>query len=239
MNVLKRFVPKQLTWEYRKLNYARISAVKDAMSADLIYFRMPKVASQTITHALEATENVNSAVIPHSLAPYLVRSILRIRKRSLRFSFVRHPYSRFVSAYKWATRDDIDAVGYVLDVPQHSVVSSYRSMNDFAIALPSIYQKHHKCLIHFVPQAEWIADGDRLLVDFCGKLEDFDSGVAHLSRMGVNLSIAFGANAKNAQTTASPEDSAKIALRYGLTNDAARALAVFYERDFSLFGYSS
>lgn len=230
-------IPKQLRWEYRKLNRERLSALKGAFCSDIMYFRMPKVASQTITQALNEMENTNATVIPHSLSPAMVRRILQFGEKSFRFTFVRNPYTRFVSAYKWATRNNIDPLGYEVDVQQHSIISRYSSIDSFAVALPSIYQEHRKHLLHFIPQTEWVTYKGQLLIDFWGKLETLSESLTLLSAEGFNLPIVFGANTKNSAPSMAVEYNDEYAHRYGLSDDARHAISTFYENDFSVFNY--
>lgn len=238
MKRFKNVIPKHLRWEYRDLFQQRVEAVKSSIFADVLYFRMPKVASQSITQSLDELTGINSFAIPHSLPPSLVKMILRFRGASFRFSFVRHPYSRFVSAYKWAVRENIDPHKYVLDIPQYSLVSKYPCINSFAVALPLLYQEHQNHLIHFTPQANWIADNDKLLVDFWGKLENLDYSLERLSEKGICLPLSFGNNTKNEKPEALSANSNDILAKYRLSSEAEDALAAFYSRDLALFEYS-
>lgn len=238
MKRFKNVVPKYLRWEYRDLFQQRAEAVTSSLFADVLYFRMPKVASQSITQSLEQLSSINSIAIPHSLPPSIVRRILKFRKGSFRFSFVRHPYTRFVSAYKWAVRENIDPYKYVLDIPQYSLVSKFPCINSFAVALPILYKEHQKRLIHFTPQANWIVDDDKLLVDFWGKLENLDYSLQRLSEKGLCLPLSFGNNAKNAKPEVLYENASDIVAKYCLSREAENALATFYSRDLTLFEYS-
>jgi hypothetical protein len=92
-----------------------------------LYFRMPKVASGTITNALSS----DTVIVPHSYRPAKVRRMLSLNPVSFQFAIVRHPLTRFASAYKWATRENISAVGYPFDMDQRKIILKFDNINDF------------------------------------------------------------------------------------------------------------
>ena len=195
MSGLKDWVRKTAGYERRRKLRKEFFRFEKIIRSQVIYFRMPKVASDTIVEALSSEH----AFIPHSYSTTLVRNLLRIKKGVFRFTFVRHPIMRFVSAYKWACRTDIDGTLYPLDIPQRAIIRTTGTPNEFCMLLEQMLQnKKSVRLVHFYPQCVWICSKDKLLVDFVGKLENFDDDLSVLSGdFGVKLDIQFGSNTKN------------------------------------------
>jgi hypothetical protein len=148
-----------------------------------VYFRMPKVASETITKGL----TTSTAVIPHCYFPKTIQTIFRVCPLKYKFSFVRHPVSRFISAYNWAMREKIEGNYYHLDVLQKKKIQECGDINAFLERLPYLLRDKSTKMIHFYPQSDYLYSGSKCLVDFVGKAEGFESSIA----LSVRLSVAF------------------------------------------------
>lgn len=149
-----------------------------------------------------------------------------------KFSFVRNPWSRMVSFYKY---------------------SGYDAMCDFKKFIMVEFEKNlfNKQHWFFKPQSEFIYDsGDNLLVDFVGRFEnlqqDFDFASKEMNLPSTQLPHVN----KSKDTTGKPKGMAKFChlqknrfqhyLRYqdyydDETKDFVREL---YERDIRLFKYA-
>ena len=220
-----------------KLFKNRVYSLKGIISSQFVFFRMPKVASQSIKQALDKSHEVKSTVIPHAFSPRTVRNILKLKSGSFRFSFVRHPYSRFVSAYNWATRENIDPAKYPLDILQYNVVASYPNMTSFAKDLADGKIPNSNRLLHFIRQSEWICEGDISLVDYVGKLKQLDSSLTELTNAGLTLDLSYGANSKTTSPLQPIADPDLLAEQLNLSNDLVLSLNKYYAQDFKLYNY--
>ncbi len=220
-----------------KLFKNRVYSLKGILSSQFVFFRMPKVASQSIKQALDKNHGVKSTVIPHAFSPKTVRNILKLKSGSFRFSFVRHPYSRFVSAYKWATRENIDPAQYPLDIEQYKIVTSYPNMAAFAKDLADGKLLNSNRLLHFIRQSDWICDGDTSLVDYVGKLEQLDSSLTELKNAGLTLDLSYGANSKTSSPMQPIADPKLLAEQLNLSHDLVLSLNKYYAQDFKLYNY--
>jgi len=219
---------------------------KDVFSKDLIkkfiavqvkkgcYFRMPKVASESI----EAGVPDEITCIPHSLSPESVRHILKMSPHKFRFTFVRHPLFRFISAYKWAIREDINPLHTPLDIIQKDIILNYSNINDFIHDLPNIIDNEQCRMVHFIRQSDWIYnESDKVLLDFVGKFESLNDGIATLKELhSVNIDASFGKNSKSSNPMIL-KNSFEALDSFGVSHSSISKLISFYQRDFELLNY--
>lgn len=199
-----------------------------------LYFRMPKVASGTIT------KNVSSdtVVLPHCYRPYHVNTLLKLSSSSFKFTFVRHPFTRFSSAYKWVTERVEGGALNRFDTRQLEVIRKAGDINSFCRLLPELLADKHLFLIHFYPQSDFICAGGRLLVDHVGKYESFDEDCRLMhEQYGYELNISFGPNSKN-KGKVQLENPVDSLLAVGVTESSLDSLRSVYARDFEIFEYS-
>ena len=154
-----------------------------------IYFRMPRVASDTIMSRVR----YRCSILPHALHPKQVQHFLLQNETAFRFTFVRHPYTRFVSAYRWAQQDRDEDL-FPFDGYEHHAIGG-RSMERVAASLEDLCA--HGPAHHFYPQSAYIIDGPRLLVDFIGKFESMLTDYAHVAkRLSLLGDFPWGPNRK-------------------------------------------
>lgn len=192
---------------------------------------MPRVASATITSKVIN----NSAILPHSLRPSLINIILRtLRTKYFTYTFVRHPYSRFYSSYKWSLRN-FDKKLYPLDVKQKSAVSFFNNMESFCENLNDILCDIKKNFpIHFFPQSDYITTkNDIIIVDYVGKYENIEHDFGVIAeQLNIDCEFKFGANQKNPYKTKQQNEIRNI-----LPENVRRQLDIIYQKDFELFNY--
>ncbi|ASP47985.1 sulfotransferase family 2 domain-containing protein [Cognaticolwellia beringensis] len=229
-----RLYKKYIGYEARKKIGIFWGLCKECRNKKQIYFRMPKVASGTIVEAL----NDETVIVPHSYKPKTINNLLKINSNAIKFTFVRHPLDRFVSAYNWAVRDDISPEEYPLDIIQRNIIDQFEGINDFCRNLPTLLKSNTNHLIHFYPQTYYIKPYDELLVDFVGKYEDMtDSCLILKKKYGIDLSIEFGDNLKNKNKKRTNKEPIKVLSEMGVSTKNVKLLKEIYSKDFVTFGY--
>jgi len=84
-----------------------------------------------------------------------------------KFTFVRHPYSRLVSAYRYITQNDHD-IWSENKSTKRKINSSFRDFDDFVLnGLRQLSEED----CHFRPQSRYLLLGDTVAVDYIGRIE--------------------------------------------------------------------
>jgi chondroitin 4-sulfotransferase 11 len=148
--------------------------------------------------------------------------------RYFKFTFVRNPYTRLVSAYEflrggghpaWATNQRF----------RDQVLSEYVDFADFVLGWLKPRTRWPEP--HFRPQCEFLELGGRLVMDFVGRVERIEEDFATVyDRLGFQTRKLPRLNETH---------YGHAALGEYYTSDAVeRCVQDFYARDFELFGYS-
>lgn len=224
---------KYIGYEPRKRIGLFLRLINDCRKKKQLYFRMPKVASGTIIRAL----NEDTVIVPHSYKPKTINNLLKINSDAIKFTFVRHPLDRFISAYNWAMRDNICPKEYPLDIIQKNIISQFEGINGFCESLLYLLNDSSNHLIHFYPQTYYIKPHDVLLVAYVGKYEFMSESCKTLKEeYGISLSIEFGSNLKNKKKKVT-EDPIKVLNDMGCSSKNVRLLKQIYSKDYATFGY--
>jgi hypothetical protein len=145
-------------------------------------------------------------------------------KRYFKFTIVRNPWDRLVSAYfflKEGGFNDVDKKWYDKNI------SHYRNFDSFVkgwMSKTSVYD-----FIHFVPQYRYIALGDNILVDKVYRFESMDETLNDLSKR-----FSMKLENKHLNKTGSREKG----YRQYYTKESEILVAKIYKKDVELFGYS-
>lgn len=231
---MREFLVSHFGYYARKQRHTDVKVFTGIFYKPRLYFRMPKVASGTIADAVSG----DTLVLPHCYRPERIRFLLNLSSSSFKFTFVRHPLSRFASAYKWlAKRDEREPLNRY-DARQLNLLTQAGDINHFCHKLPALLRDRKVFLIHFYPQSDFIYSGGRLLVDYVGKYENFNEDCQRMhSQFGYKLDIAFGSNNKNKHKE-KLEDPVRALIELGVDESGLRILRNLYARDFELFDYS-
>lgn len=220
-------------YDARKHLRAEMQLVSDLLSRRNVYFRMPKVASGSISKAVSE----DTTILPHCYRPHRIRVLLKVRASSFKFTFVRHPFTRFSSAYKWIAERPTDISMNEFDARQLEVIKRAGDIDSFCELLPSLLADKSLFLIHFYPQSDFVCSSEKLLVDFVGKYEDFPESCQLIyEQHGYELNIAFGPNAKNREKRRLDQPLQSL-LNLGVSDSSIDILRSLYARDFDFFGY--
>lgn len=148
------------------------------MRKELVFMRMPKVASGSITKALKwkkariITHNIRD---PHylSLAEYMKVNA----HKKYAFTFVRNPWDRLVSAFFFLNK------GGVVPEDQNDFEKYLKQYEgDFSLFVKEAFKTDEIFnQIHFRPQYQWISDENgNLVTDYIGKFENLQEDFDHI-----------------------------------------------------------
>jgi len=138
-----------------------------------------------------------------------------------KFTIVRNPYTRAASQYKYMqVRPDLmKFIGMKPDC----------SFTDY---LELTQNKEH---VQWMPQYKFVCDdNEAVLVDYVGKLEEFDESLMHILK-----SIKYRTHLFGFKTVKSPHKnkSAGKSDKSQFTEDSFQLIREIYAKDFTLFGY--
>jgi hypothetical protein len=211
-----------------------------------IFVHIPKTAGQSVEnfflrlHGLSWEEraplllrhNPDPARGPERLAHLTAREYIDfgyVRARDFRrcfsFSFVRNPWARLVSEYRYRERGQ-----------EHP-----RTFKDFVFSAFSKKSDYSDEYRHLIPQSEFLCDRDgRLMVDFIGYFEtlqrDFD---IVCSRLGIPVSELpyINSSAADASRGGLPEKSEAESYVQYYDKELQQFVAEFYAADIQRLGY--
>ncbi|WP_308909513.1 sulfotransferase family protein [Pseudokordiimonas caeni] len=218
-----------------------------SMKHRYVYFPVAKVATTSLMKALQIYEVGNlpqglvtqhpraeysSWIKPYQLTPDMLDDIFSAPDY-FKFTFVRNPYVRLVSAWKDKINGNSKEKSLILKLmgmpPQEIEVPI--SFGQFVKAIAD--QPLHKMDRHWRPQALccmalWVQH------DFIGKMENFDADIAHVSeRIGFDISATFNNGTQVHRTGASET------WRKEYTPELKGIVARLYAEDFARFGYDT
>lgn len=146
-----------------------------------IFVHIPKAGGVSINKALFG--NLGGGHVP--IYKYYLSFSPKEFEGYYKFSFVRNPWDRLVSAYfflKSGGFNDSDKHFFVENL------SKYKTFNDFVIGW--LNEENIYSWIHFVPQYEFIMLNSKVLVDKIFKVEKMDNNMLILSsKLNRNLDI--------------------------------------------------
>lgn len=197
---------------YRRYSYWK--------KAKCIYIHVPKAAGTSI----------NKAVFGRTLGHYKAKEIKCkfpiLFSNLLVFSFVRNPWDRVFSAYKFAKIGRTESMG-VRNLEQY-LIPEFESFELF-VTKWLILQDINNLDFIFQPQYSFLYDkNDVLLVDYIGKVETIETGIKHIES---KLHKKF--NILHANKT-----SKGVSYREAyVTNEMIEVIRDIYFKDIELFDY--
>lgn len=120
--------------------------------AKYLFFQMPKTGS-TFLHSLLRKKLGKEIKIERHHSLYEAQKILikAINEANLwKFCFVRNPYSRFVSAYRYIVAPRKNK--YPNDIQEKEAILKYGNLQQFCQNLEEFTSNPHNSPIHFYPQ---------------------------------------------------------------------------------------
>ena len=191
---------------------------------NVIFVHVPKAAGSTI----------NVGLFGYRIGHCSIESLWQVdpafTEQAFKFCFVRHPYLRFVSAYRYllkggmSTRDAEYSQRYAQE---------FASLRSFAEA--SEHADFRKAIIHLRPQWEFLSlpanARYKVFMDYVGKTEFLNEHIDVLSSLApqtiATRLTAVKEKRLNANQLSRPEIDA----------DVFKKIRLIYQDDFELFGY--
>ena len=185
-----------------------------------IFIHIPETAGLSMAYALYGREAGH-----HTLADYQQADERKFRTY-FKFSFVRNPWDRLVSAYFYLAEGGMPT--YKFDrLFSEKVVRRYDTFERFVMEW--LDEKNMYKHVHFIPQAHFITDRHgRVGLDFLGRYENISEDFQEVCKR-LNLSVNLEKNNPSKHTHYSS---------YYTNKELIRKVASLYEMDLSLLGYT-
>jgi len=205
----------------------------DNVGEDFIFVHIPKNAGSSVAKALNMETSWH-----HTAHSY--RELLGCLAYARRFSFafVRNPWDRFLSLYRYARLDESRYHSAIN--PEEAPYGKHEdydllqgaSLEECAHYLRKGCLQHDDFINHWRPQSDWLTDEDgRVIVDFVGRVESIDEDFRTLSRH-LNLAVD-GLPVTNTSSSSGTSEDYRIAF----TEEARKIVAQHYREDIKRWGY--
>lgn len=142
----------------------------------MLFIHIPKTGGYTIRQNPFVRSYVHHTALE-------VRAMYPLFNQTFKFTFVRNPYDRLVSAYHYYHQMGPEHPFWHLEADRKTAtaIKKYPSFQSFVKGLPKF---KYRTRIHFLPQWQWVYDGDTLLVDYVGRFEAYEHGWATACLLG-------------------------------------------------------
>jgi len=174
-----------------------------------IFIHIPKCGGNSLKQAIDIRGHDHSKISAKQYFEYM---------KYIKFTFVRNPWDRFVSAYAYIISG---GMGTELDLSFKKIVESHDTFKRFACEAPFVEY------LHFVPMFDYINIGGRNQMDFVGKIENFKSDFNTIcDKIGIpHQNLPHKNKSKHKHYTEYYDDETK------------QIVAEKYAKDIALFGY--
>ncbi len=142
-----------------------------------------------------------------------------------KFSFVRNPYDRFVSAYEYLRRGGNNSFDASF---RDQKMADFKTFEDFVLngfAKDKAIREH----IHFRRQVDFLLIDNKIAVDFLGRFENIEDDYRYIASMIGHAKPLESSNAS---------DRSKEYVAYFKNEAVRQAVADYYEADFERLNYS-
>lgn len=189
--------------------------------ASCIYIHIPKAAGTSINKA------IYGKTLGHYTAEEIKKTFPHLFERSFTFSFVRNPWDRTLSAYRFAKVGRTESMGVYN--PRQYEIPEFDSFEKFLFEWLS--KKEPKEIDYiFQPQHEFVCDKNNdLLVDYIGKVETLKEDIVNIEKR-LSRNVVIGRE----NSTSGNEDYRE----YYKNRDMVNVVGEIYKRDIKLFGYN-
>ena len=195
-----------------------------------IFVHIPKAAGSSIEQSSifdDRREEANNkyAATGHTPIKNFKKNLGEAFDGCLKFTFVRNPYSRLYSAYRFLQKGG-------LNPDDAKIFNTFPEdvRNDFNEFVGFLNIQHINSILHIKPQYSFVTDNEnKIPIDFIGKLETFNEDCIKLSKL---LNYEFEILHRN-KTNYKP-----VKMREVYSRSSEKVVRSFYEKDFQNFGYN-
>ena len=184
-----------------------------------IFVHIPKTAGISLLSAIYGNVSLES-----HRSIFFNQTALNIKSNDFfSFTFVRHPFDRLYSAYRFLENGGINKQDEIAFQTHFAKFSSFEDFVMNGLNKNMIYQ-----VTHLIPQYEYLCDWKgKVIVDFVGRFESLDKDVARLSE---HIAKEIKLNHLNKTSTTDYTDV--------YTDEMTKKVKNIYERDLRIFNYS-
>ena len=184
-----------------------------------IFIHIPKAAGTSVLAALGKTKEKGR---DHISWQVYKKASSRKFARYYKFTFVRNPYDRALSAYRYILSGGNQGKQ---DLAIAKEVAEYSDFDDFVAR--GLWQGAFRSHLLFLPQSSFVMDGNEtLMVDFLGHFETLDKDFQQVAnKLGISGEIAH-------------RNKGSVEAGAGMTAATREKLAILYAQDFVNFGYT-
>lgn len=199
-----------MSWLTHKVRKTRWR-IRQKYIHNFVFIHIPKTGGTSINRALGLADEHKTAL--------QLRGRLGVQRweRKFRFAFVRNPWDRAVSAFKFARDRNKDS---------RFVALSFRDW--LRLAYVDRHPLYFDIPVSFLPQFGWISDdSDRVLVDFIGRFENLSADFANVcERIG-----------RKAPALPHHNSTKRDDYRSYYDDESIEIIARWYKKDIEHFGY--
>ncbi len=189
--------------------------------SDIAYLRLAKCACTSIISTL--VEENEEDIHPLAVKKYEISGDCPKTEQVYKFTFVRNPFERLVSNYVNKVKSLEENNYYKQKDYCMGILDDISSFEEFVKKITSIPDKWADR--HFKPQYSYIYDGDTVLVDYVGKVEN-------LSNDYINIQEKYGLKKLEYKNKSGKENWKTF-----YTEETAKLVYKYYEKDIITFGY--
>lgn len=201
---------------------------------EYVFVHIPKNAGSSIAEALEIDKSWHYTA--QAYRQMLGRPAYKWR---FSFAFVRNPWNRFLSLYRYARLEEslyhsaIDPESAPYGKHEDYDLLQDASVEECAHYLQEGRLKHDDFINHWRPQSDWVTDdGGEIILDFIGQVETIDEDFQTVARQ-IDLS-------DGSLPVVNTSDGAPSSREYrsAFTEAARRIVAEYYHEDIERWGYT-
>lgn len=186
-----------------------------------IYIHIPKAAGTSLNKA------IYGRTLGHYTADEIQSRFPKLFGKVFVFSFVRNPWDRVLSAYRFAKVGKTDSMGMYR--PEQYQIPEFESFERFLFEWLA-KQNVSKVDFVFQPQSKFVLGKEgKSIVDYIGKVESLDSDIRHVESV---LGKSINVGRENMTSEKTDYRSAYI------NDDMVELVRSLYREDVDTFGYT-
>jgi len=185
-----------------------------------IFFHIPKAAGTSVSLSLFGYQ------VGHLSFDQMYYSNPKKASEYFKFTFVRNPWSRLVSAYQFLSAGGMNPTDKIW--AENNLIKN-EGFNEFVLRW--VNDENINSYIHFIPQYKFITDRNGVIrADFVGKTENFQKDFEIISsEIGMKSTLLHSNKSNNSLNNKS--------YTAFYDNVSKEIVASVYQRDIELFGY--